>query len=260
MVGEVLLLVLIVSVAFVPSLWYMVRLRNLERYNRNPWLRVFYAFSWGAVAAVILTLVVTYVFKDTISSYRPTSVDAGLFQTVFVAPVVEESFKVLGLLPLVLARRWEEEDGLVLGAASGLGFAATENLLYEFNEILTGTVLSWAVLAILRSLTSTILHASATSMSGWGLSKWRLATESKGAAGFLGGFFVFLLFLMAAMLMHGLFNLFASLGLIYGGGQAAGVLISLLLVFIFAGAVYRFTRRKIQELDRRGPDYRPAKQ
>lgn len=258
MAGEILFLVLVVGVAFVPSLWYMVRLRNLERYNRNSWLSVFYAFSWGAVAAVVLTIILTVMFGERIDSFRPTSVDADLYGAVFVAPVVEESAKALGLLPLVLARRWEEEDGLVLGAASGLGFAATENLLYEYNELLTGTVLSWAVLALLRSLTSTVLHASATSMSGWGLSKWRLAAESKGTLGLLGGFFVFAVFLATAMLMHGLFNLFASLGLIYSG-EAAAILVSLLLVFIFAGAVYRFTRRKIQELDRRGPDFRPAR-
>ncbi len=258
MAGEVLFLVLVVGVAFVPSLWYMVRIRNLERYNRNSWFSVLYAFSWGAVAAVILTLVITLFYGERIETFRPASVNSDLFGAVIVAPIIEESAKALGVLPLVFARKWEEEDGLVLGAASGLGFAATENLLYEYNELLTGTLISWFFLALLRSMTSTVLHASATSMSGWGLSKWRLAIESKGGVGFVSGLFVFIAFWGTAMLMHGTFNLFASLGNIYGN-EAAGILISLLLVFVFAGGVYRFTRRKIQELDRRGPNYRPAR-
>lgn len=253
MAGEILFLVLVVGVAFVPSIWYMVRLRNLERYNRNSWLTVMYAFSWGAVAAIFLTLLLNYVFGARIEALRPAAVSTDLYGSVIVAPVIEETTKALGLLPLLFARKWEEEDGLVLGAASGLGFAATENLLYEWNELLAGTIISWMVLALLRSLTSTLLHASATSMSGWGLSKWRLSTQDKGGLGFVSGFLVFIVFLATAMLMHGIFNLFASLGNIYSG-EAAGIIMQLLLIFIFAGAVYRFTRRKIQELDRKsGP-------
>jgi RsiW-degrading membrane proteinase PrsW (M82 family) len=259
MAGEVLFLVLIVGVAFVPSIWYMVRLRNLERYNRNSWLTVIYAFTWGAVAAVILTLLITIVYGARIDQFRPTGVSSDLFQVVVMAPLIEESAKALGVLPLVFAARWEEEDGLVLGAASGLGFAATENLLYEWNALLNGTVLSWALLALLRSLTSTVLHASATSMSGWGLSKWRLEVERRRWVGLFVGLFVFLAFWLVAVAMHAFFNLFASLGTIYTGSEAAGFLVSLLLVIVFAGAVYRFVRQKIQELDRRGPNYRSAR-
>jgi RsiW-degrading membrane proteinase PrsW (M82 family) len=244
MAFEYLGLAVLLLVAFVPSLVYMVRIRNLERYNRNPWVLVLYAFGWGAIAAVIIAVILEIFLPQHLDAFRPARVPEDLFLATVIAPIAEEFAKIVGLLPLVFSKRWEEEDGLVLGAASGLGFAATENLLYEYNAFVTGGAIAFVMVAILRILTSTLLHASATAMAGWGLSKWKQAGIVKGIPKFLA-------FLLLAMIMHGFFNLFASLGEI-SGGNIAFTLLSLALVFIFAGRTYRFVRTTIQNLDRRG--------
>ena len=77
-------------------------------------------------------------------------------------------------------------------------------------------------------------------MAGWGVAKARRNNEGVSA---------FLRLLLIAMLMHGLFNFFASMTLLATEDYSAALL-SLLLVFIFASFVYRFTRAKIRELDR----------
>ena len=50
---------------------------------------------------------------------------------VIIAPFVEEFLKALGMMRAGVKEEVDEvEDGLVYGAACGLGFAATENLMY----------------------------------------------------------------------------------------------------------------------------------
>lgn len=233
---------LLLLVAFGPPLVFMVRVRNLERFNRNPWLRMLFAFGWGAIAAIVIAVILELWLPAKLESFRPARVPQDVFLATVIAPLAEESAKVIGVIFLSFAKFWEEEDGLVYGAACGLGFAATENLFYELNALATAGVLGWIVVAVMRVFTSTLLHASATAMAGWGVSKWR---QRRGGTGFL----TFLPFLFIAMVIHGLFNLFASLGEIYANTEAA-TLIGLLVVFVMAGFVYRFTRRKIQQLDR----------
>jgi RsiW-degrading membrane proteinase PrsW (M82 family) len=238
---------ILLLVAFGPPLVFMARIRNLERFNRNPWMRMLFAFGWGAIASIVIAVILELWLPAKLETFRPARVPQDVFLATVIAPLAEESAKVVGVIFLSFAKFWEEEDGLVYGAACGLGFAATENLFYELNALATAGLLGWIVVAVMRVFTSTLLHASATAMSGWGVSKWR---QKKGGAGLV----TFLPFLFIAMLMHGLFNLFASLGLIYAD-TAAATLIGLLFVFVLAGIVYRFTRKKIQELDRQTAHY-----
>jgi len=249
MAFELVGLFVLLGVAFVPSLYFMVRIRNLERYNRNPWTLMFYAFGWGAVASIVIAIILELWLPAKLESFRPTGISQNLFLAVVIAPLCEESAKILGIIPLSRSRLWEEDDGLVFGATAGLGFAATENLIYELNALQMGFLL-WVLVAVLRIATSTLLHASATAMSGWGLSKWK---TKQGVEGLL----TFVVFLGLAMVMHGTFNLLASIGILYSS-EAGSWLLSILLVFVFALTVYRFTRRKIQELDRRVVLGRPA--
>jgi len=203
---------------------------------------MFYAFGWGAIAAIIISVYLELALPARLETFRPARLSQDLYLAVVIAPLVEESAKILGVIPLSGGSSWEADDGLVFGATAGLGFAATENLIYEVNALAVGGFVAWVLIAILRIVTSTLLHASATAMSGWGLTKWR---AKRGVNGLL----TFLVFLAIAMVMHGTFNLLASIGQIYSE-DAAAALLSILLALIFALTVYRFTRRKIRELDR----------
>lgn len=160
---------------------------------------------------------------------------------VVVAPVVEESLKAASVLVSI---RWinELEDGLVYGAAVGLGFAAVENMLY-LNDALSAGIGVFLTTAVARAVTSTVLHASATAVSGLGISRWKMLRKAGRRSSPLS-------FLLTAILLHGVFNFLAILGIIFGGGQGDVYFVGLALSASLAVAVFIFVRRSLRDLDR----------
>jgi RsiW-degrading membrane proteinase PrsW (M82 family) len=87
--------------------------------------------------------------------------------TAFTIGLIEEFVKILGVL--VIARRWghdSELDGLILGAAAGMGFAALESTGYAFTAFLeSGGSLSATVIVILmRGILSPLGHGTWTAI------------------------------------------------------------------------------------------------
>ena len=87
--------------------------------------------------------------------------------TAFTIGIIEEFVKILGVL--VIARRWghdSELDGLILGAAAGMGFAALESTGYAFTAFLeSGGSLSATVMVILiRGVLSPLGHGTWTAI------------------------------------------------------------------------------------------------
>src|SRR6266571_3918251 len=181
-------LVLIIS-AFVPPLVFMAWIRNTARYGKEPWWNVLKAFVWGAVLSVLVAIVASVVLLVALG--RIESVNAFFAQrftdptiaigAFVVAPIAEEAAKGLGVRP---GRPQTQAllDGLVYGAAAGLGFSATENLLYGVEALVNpngGASASLLVIAI-RSFS------------------W-----------------AFLPFYIVAVTMHATFNFLTSLGQLY---------------------------------------------
>jgi RsiW-degrading membrane proteinase PrsW (M82 family) len=80
---------------------------------------------------------------------------------MFVGGLIEEFAKILGVL--VIARHWNhdsEMDGLILGGAAGLGFAALESNGYAFSAFLfSGGSLSLTVgVTMLRGILAPLGH------------------------------------------------------------------------------------------------------
>lgn len=238
-------LFIFLAVAFLPSLLYLVSIRNAERYMRIPYRTLLWPFLWGVTFAVgfalIMELAVDYLLGgELVREYEllqdPTVVN--LLFAIVIAPFAEEFTKALGVL-WSQRRIVEIEDGIILGAASGLGFAATENLFYELSALATFGVAAYIGTAIIRAISSTLLHASATATTGYGIGRkvFRL--------GGWGGFY------LLAVLMHASFNFVASLGLIladtYGAAEAG--LLSLLFAILLAWIAWRAIRAKVRELD-----------
>lgn len=221
--------------AFLPPIFYIIWIRNTERYEREPWRRIASTFVWGAVFGVILgvifSLVLISLFRFTGGAiYEAISEDdyyGTLILVCVIAPLAEEAAKGLGVFSAG-SDLDEVEDGLVYGASVGLGFAATENLLYGYIALREGLDIFIAT-AIVRSISSALLHASATSATGYGIGKKKV----------LGRGHYILPYYFLAVLMHSTFNFFASMGNLLG----------LFLAILFAIAAVEFTRRKIQQLD-----------
>ncbi len=115
-------------------------------------LGFFYGGLLGAFAASIL---------------EPLFISNLDFVTAFGIGFIEEFVKILGVL--VIARRWghdSELDGMILGAAAGMGFAAIESTGYAFTSfLLSGGSLSLSVgVTLLRGLMSPLGHGTWTAI------------------------------------------------------------------------------------------------
>ena len=240
----------VLTVAFLPSVLYAVWIRNTEKYEREPWVPVAITFILGAVAGVVIALILEVLASVVYATYSPgvvrqyeflarnrEALDA-LVMACIVAPFAEEFSKFLCMLP---ARRYidELEDGLVYGAAAGLGFAATENLLYEGYTLLAGGIIAWIVISVIRSITGGMLHGSTTALMGYGYSRKKLERRRWAL---LGGYLV-------AVAIHGLFNLVASLFLFVSEDNPVAYLLILLVAIAMAVSIFTYVRRKIKRLD-----------
>src|SRR6266699_1638176 len=183
-------LVLIIS-AFVPPLVFMAWIRNTARYGKEPWWNVLKAFVWGAVLSVLVAIVASVVLLVALG--RIESVN-DFFARRFTDPTI-------AIGALVVAPIAEE-------AAAGIGFSATENLLYGVEALVNpngGASASLLVIAI-RSFSSSFLHASSTAVLGYGIAKTWLTNRA----------WAFLPFYIIAVIMHATFNVLTSLGQLYG--------------------------------------------
>jgi RsiW-degrading membrane proteinase PrsW (M82 family) len=237
---DICLVGIIIGVAFVPSLLYLVVVRNWERFGREPYSRLLLMFGYGAFVAVLIALVLNQVVLGELMRFeRLTDVGGEHFLgAVVVAPLVEEMAKGLGLV-LVLAHLKREEDGMVYGATIGLGFAATENLLYETTALAEAGWGAFIMTAILRIISSTLLHATATGVTGYGIGKAVVSQQALMTA---------IPFYLIAVLMHATFNFLATLPSVWPDtfGDWTGM-VSLVLVILFAGFAWRAMRARISD-------------
>lgn len=198
--------------AVVPMVAYLVAIWVLDRHDREPIWLVLLTFLWGAVGAVLIALVgntaldmlLTPVAAQlaTVFGYDPSMV-ASMVGPTIVAPIVEEPAKAVFLLFVLWNRRLQSpSDGFIYGAAAGLGFGMTENLLY-FTSV-TGDVMGWSMVVVIRTLYSAVLHATCTSLVGAALSLARFRHPVVGSSIVAVGFGF-------ALLIHGMWNGFLSI-------------------------------------------------
>jgi protease PrsW len=202
-----LILVTSVLVAFGLPLLYLMFVRRIEKFGREPrrWLVAAFAVG-GLIPAVFGFTVVGDVF--------PGSRE---FRVLLFAPVAEEILKCLAI-GVFRKRITEPLDGIVYGAAVGLGFAAVEATLYAFQQWQGNNVDGAILTALGRVVTTALMHAITAALVGYG---WTLAwSDSKAYLRFLG-------LLVVAMVVHTLYNLGA---ITFGGPRQAVVFYAFVLV------------------------------
>jgi RsiW-degrading membrane proteinase PrsW (M82 family) len=151
---------------------------------------------------------------------------------IVIAPFAEEFIKPLGIVFRARRETDEVEDGMIYGAACGLGFAATENLIYGAGALVTDGIATASLLLAVRTISSTLLHASATAITGYGIGLWLVRKKP---------FSTVIPYFLFAVLLHSVFNAIAMTNTLFG------------LVFVIAIALLAtdFVKRKIIELDQR---------
>jgi protease PrsW len=246
-VGEVIAVLL---AAIVPPIIYVYWVRSKELCDPDQLRSLYLAFAVGGVfslglAFVIESAMVSVLFGEGGLLSRPFwSLDPQdpSFQLIVlacvVAPLVEELTKAWGVM-LFRGKLSELKNGLVYGAAVGLGFAALENVLYESSAITIGLDV-FVGTAVLRALTSTFLHASATAISGFGISR-KIVLANKGQK------VSWLPYYGLAVLLHGSFNLLAVIGVITGSQFA--YILGLGLAVLLVSSTFSRILRKLADLD-----------
>ncbi len=213
-------------IAFTPAALYILPLMGLDRYDPEPFWLLAMAFAWGALVAVIISIVVNTVFGEIVYAGTGSPGLANVVSAVVSAPVIEEASKGVGLLILLIFfRRYFDDiiDGIVYGGVIALGFATVENVLYYGRGLndayidylktsdALAALLSFLLLFALRGILSPFAHVIFTSMTGIACG---ISRESH------NGFVKFIMPIVgyvAAVILHGIWN-------------GLGILITILMV------------------------------
>ena len=195
-------ILLVITAGILPMAAYALALWWFDRYEKEPLGLLVAAFLWGAVPAIIFSLIAELVLDIPISYFvSPTASD--LVGGVLVAPLIEEIFKGGALLLLFIFFRKEIDsplDGIIYGGLVGFGFAAVENVLYFSSALAESGLESVVFLALLRAFVFGLNHAMFTSLTGLGLALARTSPNwlVKVGAPVAG--------LLAGMVTHGVHN------------------------------------------------------
>jgi RsiW-degrading membrane proteinase PrsW (M82 family) len=215
---------------------YLLFIRAIDLYEREPLRYVIPVFIWGFAVATTVSLVFNTLFQLTLSSVTSVKT-ASFFTAVVEAPVVEECSKGAALLLIFfvayLARRRSGlvefagvMDGIVYGSAVGFGFSIAEDLLYglQFGP----------ETYIVRRIFGGFAHASFTSLTGIGIGLVPLVDNRvlKIILPVLG--------LVGAIVLHAAFNFTATVF----GPVAYLVLLCVILVYIVIIIVWLAIERR----------------
>jgi len=225
----------LIFLSFLPPLLYTLWIRNTERCHREQWKPIFLCFLWGATIAVVASFILEIILELPFTYSLSHGEMAPFLATVVIAPVIEEFTKPLALhLKSVRNNLDELEDGLIYGAVAGLGFSATENLLYGYSFLSEGIVVFLVLMAV-RSFGGCLLHASATALTGYGYGKTVMKHSS---------LFGVLPYFILAIFLHGFYNFLLSY-------EFVGVISGFFLAFLFVIIAITMIRNRIRTLDQK---------
>lgn len=230
-----------VAAIFMPII-FLVIAWLADYYQREPFRFIMAMFMWGVMSTLVAFFINTTVLRGIEMSTGSMALAFGI-AAVFVAPVVEETAKGLGLLALSGHHEYDSTfDGIIFGFAVGMGFAAVENWLYfaaRYDPVTAGGLLPWAYLILYRSLMGSLSHGCFTAALGGviGFFKSRPALRRYTLVAFLIG-------LPVSMFLHGTGNLLVIVGSIMETGWGIPVpvfdplyTIGLTTIYIIIGAI-----------------------
>ena len=203
-----------ILLGFIPMFFFAWIIYWLDRYEKEPIILLFSAFLWGAIISAGSSFILNTTLGTGVYILSGSEIAANFSVSSIIAPVVEECAKGIAVLLVLLVFHSEFDsvlDGIIYGAVTALGFAATENAYYIFS--MGFQVSGWAglwELAFIRIILVGWQHPFYTAFTGIGLALARMnrSTIVKILAP-LGGIFL-------AIFTHALHNTLAPL-LAYNG-------------------------------------------
>jgi protease PrsW len=227
----------LIGIGILQAVIYLLFIRAIDLYEREPLRYVIPVFLWGFAVATTVSLVFNTLFQLTLSSVTSVKT-ASFFTAVVEAPIVEESAKGFALLLIFLIAYLVRRksgliefagvmDGIVYGAAVGFGFAIAEDLLYGIQY--------GPETFIVRRIFGGFAHASFTSVTGIGIGliPWVQSRALKVLLPLLG--------LCGAITLHSTFNLTATLL----GPVAYLFLFLVVLAYVVVIIVWLYVERRV---------------
>jgi RsiW-degrading membrane proteinase PrsW (M82 family) len=229
----------LVGIGILQAVVYLLFIRAIDLYEREPLRYVVPVFVWGFTVAVAASLVFNAIFAFTVSTVASRGV-TDFLTAVVGAPMIEECSKGLALLIIFfvayVARRRSGlvefagvMDGIVYGSAVGFGFAIAEDVLYGLQY--------GAETFVVRRVFGGFAHAAFTSLTGIGIGLIPFVHNRmlKPIPPLLG--------LLGAILLHATFNFTATVF----GPLAYVVMFFVVLVYLLIIILWlTFERRTIR--------------
>ncbi len=234
----------LVGIGIMQAIIYLLFIRAIDLYEREPLRYVVPVFVWGFAVATTISLVFNTIASVTFDAVVSRQV-ANLLTAVFVAPVVEECAKGFALLIVFVVaylasrrRRLIEfagvMDGIVYGSAVGFGFAIAEDLLYYAQY--------GAEIFLVRRIFGGFAHAAFTSLTGIGIGLIPFVHNK------MLRFIPPLMGLLGAILLHAAFNFTATVfGPVAYVFMFVVVLLYLLIIVVWLAAEQRAIRGELRE-------------
>ena len=148
-------------------------------------------FFYGGFLGVFAAAILEPIFIENID-----------FSTAMFVGIIEEFAKVLGVLVIFRNRNHDFSlDGLIIGAAAGMGFAALESSGYAFTTFLNsgGSLSSTVYITLLRGILSPLGHGTWTAILAAVLLRESAPTKFRLTLRVVGAFVI-------VVVLHGLWN------------------------------------------------------
>lgn len=196
--------------------WYLLK----HDHGRSlPVASLWLTFGFGIIAILLAGYLEVRLFPKRFW-LAPHDVSLGMSLLFFLGVgFLEEAVKFVPLATFIYRKPYfkEHTDGIIYFAICGLTFGLGENILY--------TLSFGAKVGMARLLLTPFLHAAATSILGYYLVSWKIASRSK---------WRFLLACLAVPLLHGVYDF----GLFSGKLQLA--VLSLMITVLFTMGLFLY--------------------
>lgn len=127
----------VILAAILPPFLLVLYIWWKDRYQREPFLELAKAFFYGVISAGIAIVFETALSYMSLVPSEPTTLLQATWKAFVGAAIPEELAKLLMLWLLLRRSKYFDErfDGIVYAACIGMGFAATENIIYLFSNL-----------------------------------------------------------------------------------------------------------------------------
>ena len=239
-------MLLVIATALIPALilgWWIYR---KDSARPEPPRMLIKAFLYGVGSTFVSLLISTLLGVMGFLVYDLESFTGAVSTALFAAALPEETAKLLMLWLLLRRNPYYDEylDGIVYAACVGLGFAATENVLYLLQSD------DWVGTGIVRGLTAVPAHFAIACAMGYFYSKFHFGDRSNVTK---------VCILAVPILIHWVYDALAfSEGIFPALSVVVNVLFVLLIWRVYKSTMSRITEMQQQDAARMTPPPLPG--